>query len=309
MQKNKRSIRSDGLGDDCSAQIPGSPLNLVFHGLFGFSIDGSRKTIKVFTPIVADHTYAVRVSDPLTATPSAQAPDLPYPVFQNGVSVNFGADPTQGPKIDSTYGVVIPKLGDGTKWQPTGVYPYFSFDVPYPRCILVYRNTTKPLAGVFSGNDAPPDSHGKKYYAIVHRFIYDISPQDVSVKLDAGDGSIDVLGGVMLNKVTVHFYAESLYPEDHAPSNAFSQLVELYSPTKSPGLALSTSDNVNGSVNAAQKEAGQEFWTTDEQDIGEYLNGLGQAISHRGHDLPKGIKLRNCISVYFDNSQQLIARP
>jgi hypothetical protein len=273
----------------------GSVVNLLFHGFFGFLISPNKNNILVSAPVVTDHVCAVRLSTPTTGTGDIGLP-LPIVVPQNGLEkIDLVMQDTSKASLD-TSNVVRLKPPQDTVWSPGGSEaPYVSFTAPYPNCIRVYRPSQERIKGGFIGNDVAgedkdPNGPGKQY-AIVHRFSYRASPQTLKINVNYSFGTVNITNGLSLPQVSVHFYAQELFQEDHDMDEALKQLKKIYSPT--PDIQLTT--NLNGTVVAAADHEG--LAKSDEEDLRELLNITEHSKLHR-----VSVKLRNCLSVYLDNS-------
>ena len=280
----------------------GPLVNFVFHGLFGFVISEDKSTITVAAPVVTDHVAAVRLSIPKTATPGdVVASPAPFFIPQNKLSVklkNKDVLSRTRATIDSRNIVRIKrrKPGAGTVWhvpQPTDPHVYVSFNLPYPNCISAYRVTSNRIQAGFCGTDVSPEDKDPgegKHYAIVHRFAYQANPASLTVDLNYSFGTVNLMKGLSSNQVTVHFYAQELYPQDHT-NDALASLKKMF--PQSPSVVETR--NLIPPVKPAKAEGG--LTDQDERDLGDLLLVKDPAR------IPMGAKLRNCISIYFDNSE------
>lgn len=268
--------------------LPANYVNFIFHGLFGFLVNRAGGTIKVAAPYVSDHTYAVRLTTPLSA-PSPQSWPPVY-VKLHGLAVAFDSSyiSTKG-SFDRTNILLVPEVfppaDSRTLIGQPPMNPYMNFDIPCPDLARFYRLSSPVVA--FKGSDAPSDAKRLKRYAIVHRYVYYVDPAKVHVlvKNDSGTSDIVPSGYPQLN---VHFYAEPLCSDMHEPSMAFANLPPIYG--VQPDIQML--DDLQGQADPAREEDGLSV--ADEQDLGEYLGRTCPPVTPL-----ENIKLRACLSATF----------
>lgn len=277
-------------------------VNFVFHGSFSFCLDERRRSIKVAAPVCHEHCYAIRVVTPLSIGPSCPAWASPVLFIPHGfISVTFHKVPTSCGLPPRENLLFLPGQERATdRWSFCG-NEYFCMDLPFPAEFGSCRTATEEFFN--SGADLPSDAKGRRKFAVVHRFTYDVRPSEVQVRLPFPYGQdFDLLAGQTFPSLTYHFYAEPLFSAHHNVAGAFDSLIQMLNPRP----RLNIKPGVDPTADPPKSCSGLS--ADDQVDLGEFL-GVPSLARHKhqgaGEEQPMSAelfvnaKLRNCLSVYI----------